>query len=98
MQELAGAKQSYEPIWTYRDAQNNALPPIWTATKVVVDILYAALGKKSLRKYIEDTSPEAKELRIDKLQQELFGNESETGDALAYKQAIVVPQTYEKGE
>jgi hypothetical protein len=86
---------SYEPLWVYRDSNNNPLPPIWDATKVVVDVLYAALGKKSLAKYVEDVSPEAKEERISKIAEELFGNETETGDALAYGEAIVVPERKE---
>ena len=87
---------SYEPVWVYRDANDNPLPPIWIATKMVVDVLYAALGKKSLAKYVEDVSPEAQEERIQKLSEELFGNETETADALAYREAIVVPNKYEK--
>lgn len=89
--ELPGIKLSYEPLWVYRDAAGNPLPPIWDATKFVVDTLYAALGRKSLRKYVEDTSQEAKDARIDKIQEELFGNESEVSDALTYREGIVVP-------
>ncbi len=89
---------SYEPVWVYRSADDQPLPPIWDATKLVVDVLYAALGKRSIRKYIEDTSPEAREKEIDKIADELFGNETDTGDALAYGEAIVVPQNYKKEE
>lgn len=32
-----------------------------------------------------------KKMRVDALQQDLFGNETETGDALAHGDAIVVP-------
>ena len=94
--ELAGEKLSYEPVWTYHDADGNPLPPIWTVTKIVVDTLYAALGKSSLHKYVD---PEAdKELRIDKIQEELFGNDTSTGDALSYGDGVTVPHNYEKGE
>jgi hypothetical protein len=34
--------------------------------------------------------------RITKLVEELFGNETETGDAMAYGEAIVVPNSYKK--
>ena len=64
--------------------QSKPLPPIWNATKLVVDALYAALGKKGLRKYVEDekfTTPEGREQRIKELSEELFGNETEVGDA-----------------
>lgn len=97
--ELPATKLSYEPVWAYRDAHGNPLPPIWDATKLVVDVLYAALGKKSLRKYTdseENTTKEGREQRIDKIAEELFGDETETGDALAYGEAIVVPRNYER--
>lgn len=97
--ELPTSKLSYEPIWAYRDAASNPIPPIWHATQFIIDALHAALGKKSLAKYIdseENTTPEGMDERITRLCEELFGNESETGDAMAYGEAIVVPQNYKK--
>jgi hypothetical protein len=97
--ELADVKQSYEPIWAYCNDNREPIPPIWPATKFIVDTLYAALGKKSLRKYIDDeknTTPEGREQKISELAEELFGNETTVGDALAYKDAVVVPRNYEK--
>jgi hypothetical protein len=91
--ELPTQKLSYEPIWTFCDVNRNPLPPRWDASKLVVDVLYAALGKKSLRKYVE---PDEDEARIDRLQEELFGNESEVTDALAYKEGVVVPGNFKK--
>lgn len=96
--ELPTQKLSYEPVWAYCDAHRLPVPPIWTATKFIVDTLYAALGKKSLRKYIEDekeTTQEGREQRICEMQAELFGNETNTADALRYRQGIVVPNSYE---
>jgi hypothetical protein len=93
------SKLSYEPIWTYRDGDGEALYPIWSATNFIIDALYAALGKKSLRKYVEsekDTTPEGREQRIMELGQELFGNETEVGDALAYGDGVTVPSNYKK--
>jgi hypothetical protein len=98
-QELPASKLSYEPLWVYKDDGNNPLPPIWNATKFVIDSLYAALGKKSLAKYVDsekNTTPEGREQRIDELQGELFGDETEVGDALRYKEGIVVPSNYKK--
>jgi hypothetical protein len=97
--ELPTSKLSYEPLWAYRDANGMPLPPIWTATKFVIDVLYAALGKKSIAKYIQDekeTTEEGRQQRITELAGELFGNETETGDAMAYGEAIVVPEQYKK--
>lgn len=99
--ELPVSRLSYEPLWAYRDDSNRPLPPLWNATKFIIDTLYAALGKKSMRKYVdseENTTVEGKEHRITKMHEELFGNETETGDALRYKEGIVVPNNYSKGE
>ena len=98
-EELAGQKMSYEPLWVYCDQNKNPLPPIWLATKFVVDTLYAAMGKKSLAKYVDDelnTTPEGREQKISGIQAELFGNETDTGDALAYREGVVVPHNYKK--
>jgi hypothetical protein len=98
-EELPTQKLSYEPIWAYKDVNNFPLPPIWEATKLVIDVLYAALGKKSLVKYVdseENTTPEGRDARIEKLGKELFGNETDTGDAMKYGEAIVVPRNYSK--
>lgn len=89
--EIPTEKLSYEPIWAY----NEQIPPIWSATKFIVDTLYAALGKSNLAKYVdseENTTPEGRQQRITKLHEELFGNETEVGDALRYKEGIVVPE------
>ena len=72
---------------------------MWEATKFIVDTLYAALGKKSLSKYVDDeknTTKEGREQRIKEIQSELFGNETDTGDALRYREGIVVPESYKK--
>jgi hypothetical protein len=95
-QKELGVKQSYEPVWSYMDDKRNALPPIWNATKYVIDTLYAALGKQSLAKYVEKTSPDDAERRVRAIQEELFGNETEVSDALRYKEGIVVPGNYQK--
>lgn len=95
--ELPATKLSYEPIWGYGDENHNPLPPIWNATKLVIDTLHAALGKKSLRKYVDsekNTTKEGRDERINELQAELFGNETDACDALRYKEGIVVPSNY----
>jgi hypothetical protein len=97
--EMLGTKLSYEPVWTYCDEKRVPVPPVWPATKFVIDTLYAALGKSSLRKYVDsekNTTPEGREQRIQEMQLELFGNETETSDALRYREGIVVPSNYNK--
>ena len=99
--ELPTSKLSYEPLWAYCDTNRGYLYPIWVATQLVIDTLYAALGKKSMAKYVDDeknTTIEGRNQRIAEIQADLFGNETETGDALRYKEAIVVPNNYGEGE
>lgn len=95
--ELPSEKMSYEPKWVFHDRHGNYLPPRIDAAKIVIDSVYAAMGKSSLHKYKdEEATPEGKAKRIQNLEAELFGNESNVGDALAHKQAVVVPRNFEK--
>lgn len=88
-QDEIGVKTSYEPIWVFQDKDGNPLPPRLDACLLIVNSLYAALGKKSLRNYIdENDTPEAKEARVKRLEEELFGNETKTTDALAHGTGI----------
>lgn len=99
--ELPTITMSYEPIWTYRGMNDIPVRPIWPATKFIIDTLYAALGKSSMAKYVDsekNTTPEGREQRITELQGELFGDDTDVSDALHYKEGIVVPSSYEKGE
>ena len=98
--ELPAAKLSYEPIWVYQNNEGGYLPPVLHATKFIIDSVYAAIRQDgSMAKYKESAdslSEEGKEARIDSLRDELFGNETDAGDALAYHEGIVVPRNYEK--
>lgn len=89
--ELPASKLSYEPMFVFQRPDGSYLPPILPATKFIVDTVYAAMGKVSLAKYTEDNSEEARHERVRDLQEQLFGNETDVGDALAYKEGIVVP-------
>jgi hypothetical protein len=89
---------SYEPVWTFMDADGNYLPPTIGAAKFIIDTIYAAQGKSSLAKYKEegiDNPIEAKQQRVKNIEEELFGNETRAGDALAYGTGIVVPRNYD---
>jgi len=97
--ELGVGVTSYEPLFVYEDNAGNPLPPKWEVTKYVIEETYAKIkgGKSGMAKYIDsEIDPEAKEERLKNLQEELFGNETDTTDALAYGQAIVVPTNYNK--
>jgi len=96
--ELAGRKISYEPLHVFEDKFGYPLPPKFEISKFIIDTIFAAMGQESLGPKYPDKNEtiEQKEARLEKLQNELFGNETEVGDALAHKQAIVVPRNYNK--
>lgn len=101
--ELPSTKMSYEPIYAFQTTSGQPLPPKFIACKFCIDCIYAAQGKSSLVKYkdpyagiSQEDYHEMKVAEIDKIQEELFGNESYVGDALAHKEAIIVPRNYEK--
>lgn len=97
--ELVG-NLSYEPAF----ALPPGLPLKWEAIDFVVKQVMENLerGPQYFPKYTEDESekntPEGKKLRTDQLMKDLFGNETAAGDALAAKEGISVPHTYQKRE
>lgn len=96
--EIPTSKMSYEPLWVFKGANDEYVPPTMWACKFIVDTLYAALGKQSLAKYVDEEAKnpiESREERIKKLEEELFGNESFLLGRTITGEAIVVPQSYE---
>jgi hypothetical protein len=89
--ELPSEKISYEPIYVFETAQGSALPPRSDVSKFVIDTLYAAQGKGSLAKYVEDNDVDK---RIREMQDYLFGDETEVSDALSRQEGVVVPNNY----
>lgn len=93
---------SYEPVWVFEDKHGKPLPPRLDATKLIIDQVYAQAAKTVGAKYKDPeivdskSSKEAKLARIDNLVRELFGNETETGDALSYKEGVTVPRNFER--
>ena len=92
--ELLHQKVSYECMQYFEHARTgDAIVPSLQACKFIVDTVYAAMGKKSLRKYVDEEAKnpeESRDARINKLTEELFGDESFllgrtiTGEAVAY--------------
>jgi hypothetical protein len=78
-------KTSYEPVWVFQDANGNPLPPIWIAIKTVIDSLIEGLGKKKIYKeaFGEGNTKEELEERYKATYQMLYGNETDTTDALS---------------
>jgi hypothetical protein len=104
-EELPEMKKSYECMYAFEEVTPN--PPSFEACKFVVDTVYAALGKSSMRKYIdeEEQNPvEARVKRVSKIEEELFGDESSvllgrtiTGEAVAYTgEPKIKPASQEK--
>ena len=98
-------KITYEPVWVFQDAKENALPPKWEAIEVLITQVYKQAAKTTGQKYSDpdavNNSKEALELRRDKVNkmvEDLFGNETDTGVSLAYKEGISVPSNYTKQE
>lgn len=101
--ELPDSKVSYEPIYVFQTGSGEYLPPKLEAAKFIISSIYAVKGKGSLTQYKDpETTLKGEDLieyqtqKIDELQAELFGNESYVGDALAHKQAVIVPRNYKE--
>lgn len=86
-------KTSYEPIWTFQDNEGNALPPIWETVFLLVRQVQENMGNAGHNAPYKapygmgNTLDEVK-MRVEKLQEQLFGNETKIGDALAYDTAV----------
>lgn len=87
--EVAGAKVSYEPIHAFRDDRK----PSFEACKFLIDLINSVKGKGTLKKYVDPDAEnpiEKANERVDKLMEELFGDESNllgrtiTGEAVGY--------------
>lgn len=96
-------KLSYEPIWVFEDGKGNSVPPVWLAIEIILESLRCAIEGKG-EKYVDPLiaendpkiGPEVKEKRLKEIQDALFPNETDIGDALAYHEGIVVPRNYTK--
>lgn len=94
--ELCGVKKSYEPLFTFENRKGEFLPPKWEVCEIVIDSVLAVQGKSSLAKYLDNPDPERAD-EIKGIYEELFGNETDVTDALAYKEGVTVPSNYTKG-
>ena len=89
LKELGGVQVSYEPIYVYMDKGQNYAPPCIEVTQFVIDTIYAAEGKHSMAKYKDNgETPDKREVRLQRIERELFGNETDTGDALAHGEGV----------
>lgn len=83
---------SYEPKWSFVDNQLNPLQPRIEVCKLVIDTFNAAVhgDKSGFAKYKDTNERVAEENRknLEMIHQELFSNETATGDALAYGEGV----------
>jgi len=87
---------SYEPLWVFEDKEGFPLRPAWIVCKFVVDQVHrnieeAGLYTKYPDPYAGLTEPqllEKKDAELKILEEELFGNETNIGDGLAYNGGV----------
>jgi hypothetical protein len=85
-------KTSYEPIFTYQHLlTGKTLPPIWPVTKLVIDSVMLAMNHPNPFAKYKDNPREEAEKEFRKMYDYLYGDETNTTDALAYKEGVVVP-------
>lgn len=101
--DLPATKMSYEPLYVFETNSGKYLPPRLDAAQFIINTVLAAQGKGNLARYKDPVSGLSSEdylamkaKEIDDLQEELFGNETDTGDALAHGEAIIVPRNYKQ--
>ena len=92
--ELTVNKLTYEPVWTFEDEKQNWLPPNYGVAKFVIETVYQQAAKAVGVKYKDPysdpkTAPEVRKAEVDKIIEELYGNETAVGDALSIGEAIV---------
>jgi hypothetical protein len=90
-QELA-TKLSYEPAYAFPFRDGRPLLPIWDAVKYLIDGINSKVGITHPRYKDPDSNPkealENQRVRLQEIEADLFGNETSTTDALAYKQGV----------
>ena len=86
-------KVSYEPAWVFQDKRGNYLPPFFEGCRFVIESMNQAIGRANTHTRYKDKNVSAEEraAELKKVEDELFGNETEVGDHLAYGTGIVVP-------
>jgi len=80
----------YEPCHVFMKANEDYIPPRLDMCCVVIDRLLSLAGRKvGVRKYNDPAAdPEYKDKMIKQMEMEIFGNETETTDALAYREGV----------
>ena len=83
-------KSSYEPIHAFRDRKGNQTPPKFEVCQILIQTILRKAAQVSGKKY-EEKELQTKEAimeRINILTKELYGNETDIGDALAHGSGV----------
>ena len=92
------SKTSYEPVWVFETNLGHPLPPKWEAIEIIIRTVQenAARAYNKVMYKDPDSVPEEafenRKKRIEKLELDLFGNETAVGTALSHKTGVTVPQ------
>ena len=90
--EIPENKLSYECAYAFPYHKGEPLMPIWPALRVVIDQIHDRAGVTGPRYQDPLSDPkiaaEVKEARLRELEEELFGDETDVGDALAYHEGV----------
>lgn len=92
-------KLGYEPLHVFSQKLDRNDVPIFGAVKYLIEVVIE--GTKSPDTFVKykDTSERALQesrIEVEKIMEQLFGNESDITDALVQKDAIVVPRNFER--
>ena len=88
------SKVSYEPSWVFQDRHGSYLPPFFEGCKHVIESMFQAIDKSGVFAKYKDknVSPEERLAEVQRVEDQLFGNESNITDHLAYGTGIIVPE------
>ena len=77
-------KVSYEPAWVFQDSKGNYLPPFFEGCVYIIDSLRVRMGMQNTFTRYKDKneSPEERLAKIKKVEDDLFGNETNMTDDL----------------
>lgn len=91
-------KIGYEPAWVFQDRFQHYLPPFFDGCVHVIETLLSQIDHAGHHTKYKDESvtPEARAAALQKMTEELFGNETEVGDHLTYGTGVVVPGVMEE--
>lgn len=94
-EQLCGAKTAYNVIFVFENEKVGYLPPRLDVAKYVIDTLNYQLGKgpSPFKKYVENPTEENMK-EFNRIQEQLFGDETDVTDALTYKEGVVVPSKF----